>query len=72
MVQEVGKQNTKVALTNDLLFASTFFVCRLLVGPVVVFYTLKSRTSPRIVKFGGAGIQCVSLFWFYKIVQVRS
>ncbi|KAK9823071.1 hypothetical protein WJX81_007025 [Elliptochloris bilobata] len=69
LLREVGKQNTKAAMTNDLLFAGTFFVCRLLFGPVVVYKTLRSRSSNRIVKWGGAGIQVVSLFWFYKIVQ---
>ena len=70
-VQEVGKQHTKAALINDLLFVSTFFVCRLLCGPVVVYWTLRCRSSHRVVKWGGAGIQCVSVFWFYRIVQAR-
>lgn len=70
-VQEVGKQHTKAALMNDLLFVSTFFVCRLLFGPVVVYRTLRCRSSHRVVKWGGAGIQCVSFFWFYRMLQAR-
>ena len=70
-MQEVGKQHTKAALVNDLLFVSTFFVCRLLCGPVVVYRTLRCGSSHRVVKWGGAGIQCVSFFWFYRIVQAR-
>ena len=70
-MQEVGKQHTKAALINDLLFVSTFFICRLLCGPVVVYRTLRCGSSHRVVKWGGAGIQCVSFFWFYRIVQAR-
>ena len=68
--QELGKQNTKAALANDLLFAGTFFVCRLLFGPVVVYHTLTSQKTHEVVKLGGAGIQCVSVFWFLKVLQV--
>ena len=70
-VQEVGKQHTKAALISDLLFASTFFVCRLQFGPVVVYKTLRCRSSHRVVKWGGAGVQGVSLFLSYRIVQAR-
>jgi len=37
-------------------------------GPVVVYHTLRSAASPALVKWGGAGIQCVSLLWFNRIV----
>ena len=70
-MQEVGKQHTKAALVNDLLFVSTFVVCRLLCGPVVVYRTLRCGSSHRVVKWGGAGIQCISILWFYRIVQAR-
>ncbi|KAL3162496.1 hypothetical protein ABBQ32_010157 [Trebouxia sp. C0010 RCD-2024] len=53
-----------------LVFAISFFVCRLLIGPVVVYYTWVCPSSPTIVKVGGIGIQVVSLFWFYKIAQI--
>lgn len=81
----------------QIAFAISFFICRLLVGPAVIYYTLICPTSPMIVKVtmpfvwcllwqefpawlwfcwhaqvGGVGIQIVSLFWFYKIAQVRS
>jgi len=46
-------------------------VCRVLLGPVVVYHTLRSAASPALVKWGGAGIQCVSLLWCKRIVEVR-
>ncbi len=49
------------------LFALLFFVCRLLVGPFVVYATLVSPTTPTVVKAGGAGILIVSLVWFQKV-----
>jgi len=69
--QEVGAAGSRAALANDLLFAGSFFVCRLLLGPVVVYHTLRCAASPALVKWGGAGIQAVSLLWFYRIAQVR-
>ena len=51
----------------QLLFALLFFVCRLCVGPLVVAATLRSPTTPLVVKAGGAGILLVSLVWFRKV-----
>jgi hypothetical protein len=53
-----------------MLFAFLFFVCRLLLGPLVVRATLASPTTPAIVKGGGIGILLVSLVWFYKIASI--
>lgn len=70
LMKELGWKETSLSSMNDIAFAVSFFICRLLVGPAVVYYTLKCPTSPMIVKVGGIGIQVVSLFWFYKIVQI--
>ena len=58
------------ARPTQLLFALLFFVCRLLLGPVVVHATLSSPTTPAVVKAGGVGILVVSLLWFYKIASI--
>ena len=106
----------------QICFALAFFVCRIALGPFVVYYTLQSAGSHPVVKVGlapcllcspsskhrqwrmtapcslthvlvinqlprydtpnlrrqecpvqagGLAIQIVSLFWFYKIVQVN-
>ncbi|KAL3141132.1 hypothetical protein ABBQ38_003483 [Trebouxia sp. C0009 RCD-2024] len=70
LLKELGWKQTHLSVINDLAFAISFFVCRLLIGPVVVYYTLVCPSSPTIVKVGGIGIQVVSLFWFYKIAQI--
>jgi len=83
MMKEVGLADTRLALANQaraelpqapqpahtpqLLFALLFFVCRLCVGPLVVAATLRSPTTPLVVKAGGAGILLVSLVWFRKV-----
>lgn len=36
-------------------------------GPLVVTATLRSPTTPLVVKAGGAGILLVSLVWFRKV-----
>eukprot|EP00271_Cylindrocystis_brebissonii_P009958 TRINITY_DN2576_c0_g1_i1.p1 TRINITY_DN2576_c0_g1~~TRINITY_DN2576_c0_g1_i1.p1 ORF type:complete len:259 (-),score=31.69 TRINITY_DN2576_c0_g1_i1:435-1211(-) len=59
-----------LSTVNDLLFALTFTFARMVVGPYVVYYTLKAEDSPIPIKMGAVGIQVVSLFWFYKILRV--
>jgi len=68
--KEMGLKESKLATANDLLFALAFFVCRVIFGPFVVYYTLISSESSAVVKAGGLAIQIVSVFWFWKIVQV--
>ncbi len=54
----------------QLLFALLFFVCRLVAGPLVVYATVTSPTTPMVVKAGGVGILVVSLVWFQKIAAI--
>mmetsp|Transcript_17294 Transcript_17294/g.56594 ORF Transcript_17294/g.56594 Transcript_17294/m.56594 type:complete len:269 (+) Transcript_17294:34-840(+) len=55
---------------NQQVFGILFLVCRLVIGPVVVFKTVTSPTSHPIVKLMGIGIQVVSLMWFGKILSM--
>jgi hypothetical protein len=52
------------------LFALLFLICRLVVGPFVVYATVMSTTTPTVVKAGGVGILVVSLLWFHKIASI--
>ena len=52
------------------LFALVFFVARIIIGPVLVYYTLVSSTTHIIVKIGAVGIMAVSLFWLSKIYKM--
>ncbi len=38
----------------QVLFASTFFVCRIVIGPFLTYYTLASPSSVGLVKVGPA------------------
>lgn len=38
----------------QMLFGASFFLCRLVAGPVVTYYTVVSKTSSSIVKVGAA------------------
>ena len=70
LLKELKRGDTRLAAANQALFALIFFVCRLVVGPVVVYRTVVSPTTPLVVKAGGVGILLVSLLWFNKIAQI--
>eukprot|EP00891_Asterochloris_glomerata_P005987 jgi/Astpho2/5987/Aster-x1341 len=70
ILRALRKGNQQLMLVNDAAFALSFFVCRLLVGPFVVWATVASPTTPWIVKLGGVGIFVVSLFWASKILRM--
>lgn len=72
LMKELGWKQSSLSTINDIAFAVSFFICRLLIGPAVIYHTLICPTSPMIVKVGGVGIQIVSLFWFYKIAQIAT
>ncbi len=70
LLKEAGRSDSGLAVANQMLFAALFFVCRLVLGPVVVHATLASDMTPSVVKAGGVGILAVSLVWFYKIASI--
>ena len=45
-----------------------FLVCRLVIGPPLVYKTLACPTNDYIVKAGGFGILVVSIMWGWKII----
>lgn len=69
LLREAGWKGTRMAALNDLAFATSFFVCRIVLGPFLVYYTLRSE-SHVLCKAGATGLFLVSLFWFRKIVQI--
>lgn len=64
------KYKGPLANMNDLLFAIIFFIARMCFGPVLVYRTVMSPTSPLFVKISGVALEVVSVFWFYKIVKI--
>ena len=68
--RETGMAKSAMASNNDLFFALSFLVCRGILGPVVVYWTILSPRTPLVVKAGGFAIQLVSLFWMSKIISV--
>ncbi|KAJ7526834.1 hypothetical protein O6H91_16G044700 [Diphasiastrum complanatum] len=69
MLKDFGLKDTWVNLCNDACFALIFTCARLVIGPYLVFVTLRAN-NPLLVKLGAVGMQLVSLFWFYKIVRL--
>ncbi|QDZ22173.1 TLC domain-containing protein [Chloropicon primus] len=55
---------------NKTAFSVIFFVARILFGPVLVYHTVRSPTSPILVKLSGVALEVVSVFWFYKLVKI--
>jgi hypothetical protein len=70
LFKELELKDTPLSTANDVLFAVSFFVWRVVVGPLVVYYTMRSPSSPTIVKVGGLGIGLISWIWGYKILAV--
>ena len=64
------KHEGKLATYNKIAFSFVFFVARILIGPVLVYHTVTSPTSPLFVKLSGVALEVVSVFWFYKIVRI--
>lgn len=58
------------AAARQAIFALIFFICRLVLGPLVVRATFASPTTSAVVKAGGAGILIVSLLWFWQIAGI--
>eukprot|EP00884_Botryococcus_braunii_P006540 jgi/Botrbrau1/15888/Bobra.40_1s0071.1 len=69
MLKESRMESSSFAVLNDMAFAVSFIICRVLIGPLVVYHTLTCSSSSTFVKVGGLGVQLVSLFWFYKVAQ---
>lgn len=65
-----GSVNCAACSRLQVVFALLFFICRLLVGPFVVHATVRSATTPMVVKAGGVGILLVSLVWFRTIASI--
>lgn len=59
ILRALRKGNQQLMLVNDAAFALSFFVCRLLVGPFVVWATVASPTTPWIVKVRATHCGCV-------------
>lgn len=68
--KELGMKDSGLALLNDIAFALTFFVCRLVIGPFVTWTALQTPSTSMIVKVGATGVQIVSVFWAYQIFSV--
>ena len=70
LLLEMGLKNTALFSANNLAFAFVFLVCRLVIGPPLVWKTLASPDNEFIVKLGGFGILAVSVMWGWRIVMM--
>lgn len=70
LLLEMGLKNTAVFSANNLVFAFVFLVCRLVIGPPLVWKTLACPDNEFIVKLGGFGILAVSVMWGWRIVMM--
>ena len=67
---EMGLKTSMLASINSLVFALMFLMCRLVIGPPLVWKTLASPDNDYIVKAGGFGILAVSVFWGMSIIRI--
>ncbi|KAJ4818066.1 hypothetical protein LUZ62_030632 [Rhynchospora pubera] len=68
-VKEIGIRDTPLNLLVDIMFAVTFSLARMGVGPYLTFVTLRAD-NPFLIKAMAFGLQAVSTFWFYKILRM--
>mmetsp|Transcript_25904 Transcript_25904/g.63761 ORF Transcript_25904/g.63761 Transcript_25904/m.63761 type:complete len:254 (+) Transcript_25904:82-843(+) len=70
LLLEMGLKSSTIFSLNNLIFALVFLVCRLLIGPPLVYKTIACPDNEYIVKLGGFGIMAVSIMWGWKIIMM--
>ena len=70
MLRELNMKDSLLATLNDLLFALLFLLCRLIVGPPLVWRTVVNDSNTYIVKAGALGIFIVSVMWGWRIIMM--
>ena len=70
MLRELNMKDSLLATLNDLLFALLFLLCRLIVGPPLVWRTVVHDSNTYIVKAGALGIFVVSVMWGWRIIMM--
>ena len=70
LLREMRMKDSMFSTLNDLLFAGLFLVCRLVLGPPLVYKTLTCKNSDLLVKIGAFGILAVSVLWGWKIIKM--
>jgi hypothetical protein len=67
---DMGLKTSSLASVNSLVFALMFLVCRLVIGPPLVWKTLACPDNDYIVKAGGFGILAMSVMWGMSIIRI--
>ena len=70
ILREMKLKDGPIGSANDLFFAVAFLVCRLVIGPFIVYETVMCPHNELVVKLGGLGILVVSVMWSVKIVKM--
>ncbi|XP_021758311.1 transmembrane protein 136-like [Chenopodium quinoa] len=68
-LKELGYRDTDLNLAADIMFAVTFSIARMVLGPFL-FFAVLSADNPLLIKAMAAGLQFVSAYWFYKILKM--
>ncbi|XP_062190609.1 uncharacterized protein LOC133893566 [Phragmites australis] len=69
MLKEFGIRDTDLNLLVDILFAVTFSVARMGVGPYLTYVTV-TADNPILIKAMATGLQLVSAYWFLRILRM--
>ncbi|XP_066306023.1 uncharacterized protein [Miscanthus floridulus] len=69
MLKEFGVRDTDLNLLVDVLFAVTFSVARMGVGPYLTYVTV-TADYPILIKAMATGLQLVSAYWFLRILRM--
>lgn len=68
LLADMGMKQRLEYKVTELLFALSYMIMRIVLGPVLMYKTLQSAVTPPFVKVGAVGLQLVSIFWFYEII----
>eukprot|EP00243_Klebsormidium_subtile_P010040 TRINITY_DN523_c0_g1_i1.p1 TRINITY_DN523_c0_g1~~TRINITY_DN523_c0_g1_i1.p1 ORF type:complete len:263 (+),score=31.72 TRINITY_DN523_c0_g1_i1:3-791(+) len=69
-IKEFGLTGTAVEMANNLLFAATFTVARVVFGPILTWKTVASDKPPLPIKIGAGALQVVSTYWWYLVARM--
>ncbi|KAL6849916.1 hypothetical protein ACP4OV_020543 [Aristida adscensionis] len=69
ILKEFRVRDTELNLAVDVLFAVTFSLARMGVGPYLCYVTL-AADNPILIKAMATGLQLVSAYWFLRILRM--
>jgi hypothetical protein len=72
LLAELNLKSSLLYTLSEAGFLIAYTLGRMVLGPVLMYYTLQSPLPPPAIKVGAVGLQLVSVFWFREILAKAS